>query len=469
MSASRSSSSNKGFKDCWVEPDEVQIDPDPGSTAGGRRSILRCDINPYDLISLSSGLNNEFSPTAANGTDDYDLSVHSQKYENLLDTLYANRYNPAATANIAAISGQRIKLFDGESAAPSVYDDVDEYVYDPVEVQPDTGNLQEPSQIEVIPERPPRTKHKHDSSSATPRDEDVKSLPSQISSEVTQSAIKSILKRPGSSVISAPTGDKPSFDTIRLNQTLVQRLNKLTSDEGVFAKSTGTVSARNIKALSYNGTNSSSSNKDRDSSKRNSGTQFYLPSPLNGPSSLTARKKVHFLVEHNEVIDDDKFFAQLLLSEANARSLVKPAEPPTVTIVEVTDDDSNAKQSSNESVITTLVNHLERQRGLVKEQQPSSLEKVQIQEEVPKVAAVATDVNEDKENAANEQDDDAGELVPPQDINLNFGERVILSLASSESCVGFGLGFAANGTVANFDDEFSACPEATVSRHLVDF
>ncbi|XP_065086428.1 uncharacterized protein RhoGEF64C [Ochlerotatus camptorhynchus] len=358
LSANRGSASNKGFKDCWVEPEEIPPMIEMQEAGAARRSILRCDINPYDLISLSSGLNNEFSPTS--GTEDYDLSVHSQKYENLLDTLYANRYNPAIN-NIAAISGQRIKLFDGD-AGPSVYDDVDEYVYDPVEVQPDPN---QENRVEIIPERPPRTKHKHDPSSpSSSKDEDLKSLPSQISSDVTQSAIKSILKRPGS-VVSAPTGppDKPSYDTIRLNQTLVQRLTKLTSDESVFAK-TSSVSARNSKTPS---------GKDKDS-KRNSASQFYLPSPLNGAGAVAAgalgsRKKVHFLVE-NEVIDDDKFFAQLLLSETNGhtRALIEPNKS-TVTIVEVTPEKTTeegstavvatARDQTSESVIKSLVNHLD--------------------------------------------------------------------------------------------------------------
>ncbi|XP_062710125.1 uncharacterized protein LOC109399288 [Aedes albopictus] len=351
LSASRGGK-DKGFKDCWVEPEEIPLvdSEDPGAA---RRSILRCDINPYDLISLSSGLNNEFSPT--NGSEDYDLSEHSQKYENLLDTLYANRYNPAIN-NITAISGQRIKLFDGD-AGPPVYDDVDEYVYDPVEVQPDPN---QENRVDVIPERPPRTKHKHDSS---PKDDDLKSLPSQISSEVTQSAIKSILKRPGSAV-SAPAGppDKPSYDTIRLNQTLVQRLAKLTSDENVFTK-TGSVSARSAKTAP---------SKD---AKRNSASQFYLPTPMNGGGSvaLGSRKKVHFLVE-NEVIDDDKFFAQLLLSETGNGRL---GQEPTKTIVEVDPDNeadkativASARDETSESVIKSLVNHLDSLRYQQRQQQ----------------------------------------------------------------------------------------------------
>ncbi|XP_055602536.1 uncharacterized protein LOC129751195 [Uranotaenia lowii] len=334
LSASRSSINNsKGFKDLWVEPEELPDDPEPT----GRKSILRCDINPYDLISLSTGLNNEFSPS--NEADDYDLSVHSQKYEKLLDSLYANRYNPAA--NIAAISGQRIKLFDGDAAAPSVYDDVDEYVYDPVEVQSDPSEDQ--PRVEVIPERPPRTKHKNDS----PKEDDVKSLPNQISSSesVTHSAIKSILKRPGS-VTSAPSGpppvpkDKPGFDTIRLNQTLVQRLAKLTSDENIFSKN-NSINLRSTK--SFTGTAKDSQ------SKRNSGSQFYLPNPsINGSTlGLGSRKKVHFLVE-NEVIDDDKLFAQLLLSETGNQPA--NSKPPTITIVEVSPKTPEIQETAEKSL-----------------------------------------------------------------------------------------------------------------------
>ncbi|XP_055631521.1 uncharacterized protein LOC129771664 [Toxorhynchites rutilus septentrionalis] len=328
LSASRNgTNNNKELKDCWVEPEEVPI-VEPETTVT-RKSILRCDINPYDLISLSSGLNNEFSPTSE--TDDYDLSIHSQKYENLLDTLYANRYNPAIN-NIAAISGQRIKLFDGESAPP-VYDDVDEFVHDPVEVQNDPGTE---SRVEVIPERPPRTKQKQD----PPKEDDSKSPPTQISPEVTQSAIKSILKRP-SSVTSAPSSgipDNPGYDTIRLNQTLVKRLAKLTSDEGAFSKNS-TVSARHMRT---------SPAKDKDL-RRNSGSQFYLPNPLNSSggntASLGSRKKVHFLVE-NEVIDDDKLFAQLLLSESGGANHMRPTICPTVTLVEVTPEEGSPQNGN---------------------------------------------------------------------------------------------------------------------------
>lgn len=52
-----------------------------GGTA--RRSILQCSVNPYELISKTLH-NNEFSPL---GDDDvYDM--HSQKYENLLNSLH---------------------------------------------------------------------------------------------------------------------------------------------------------------------------------------------------------------------------------------------------------------------------------------------------------------------------------------------------------------------------------------------
>uniref|UniRef100_A0A182NZS9 Uncharacterized protein n=1 Tax=Anopheles epiroticus TaxID=199890 RepID=A0A182NZS9_9DIPT len=330
----------ESFQDCWVgEPErdaELLVEePTAPNTGQNRKSILRCDVNPYDLISLSGigggsggagGMLNEFAPDG----DEFDL--HSQKYENILDTLYANRYNPPANS-IAAINGQRIKLFDDSGTSVSgapVYDDVDEFVYDPVEVpEPEqdansgdgggSSSTEEPASSPVgTPERPPRSKQKQ--SEAT-KEDDSRSEPT------TPSAIKSILKRPSSmpaapSLPSMVTVEKdttgPGYDTIRLNHTLVQRLAKLTTsgsgtDEtagSTFGKH-GTISARHL------------------TDKRNSGSQFYLPTPfpvaeVNVPDTAQSvtggRKKVHFLVENEIIHDDDRLFAQMLFTE------VSPAE-----------------------------------------------------------------------------------------------------------------------------------------------
>lgn len=51
-----------------------------------RRSILQCNVNPYELISKSAH-NNEFAPL--DGDDVYDM--HSQKYENLLNSLHDHK------------------------------------------------------------------------------------------------------------------------------------------------------------------------------------------------------------------------------------------------------------------------------------------------------------------------------------------------------------------------------------------
>uniref|UniRef100_A0A182MIG7 Uncharacterized protein n=1 Tax=Anopheles culicifacies TaxID=139723 RepID=A0A182MIG7_9DIPT len=322
------------YQDCWVgEPErdaELMEEVSPAANSSqNRKSILRCDVNPYDLISLSGiggggsgggGMLSEFSPDG----DEFDL--HSQKYENILDTLYANRYNPPANS-IAAINGQRIKLFDDSGTSVSgapVYDDVDEFVYDPVEIPAAEmeASSNEPSPSGT-PERPPRSKKQE----AT-KEDDSRSLPSSpISTDpaVAQSAIKSILKRPSSMPAGTPsvTVEKdtsaPGYDTIRLNHTLVQRLAKLTTNGSVTEESTtfgknGTISARSL------------------TDKRNSGSQFYLPTPFpvvaisaissdsspdsaQSTTSASGRKKVHFLVENEIIHDDDRLFAQMLFTE----------------------------------------------------------------------------------------------------------------------------------------------------------
>ncbi|XP_058065878.1 uncharacterized protein LOC131215505 [Anopheles bellator] len=379
------------FQDCWVESerDDGLMRPNdlsstvvsaPSSTVSStnRKSILRCDVNPYDLISLSGtaggggcvALLNEFSPNSPSDefVTDTEFDLRAAKYENILDTLYANRYNPAAN-NIAAINGQRIKLFDDSRPAP-VYDDVDEYVYDPVEIAPDDGAaLDLDLTSNGMPERPPRTKKQQQqqsvseigmvmggSGTAVTKDDDSRSLPAQISTAgpdpgSQSSAIKSILKRSPSSVPAAPrspgepSAGLPGYDTIRLNHTLVQRLAKLTTaadDGGSFGSKTGTVSARNLPKAGA----------DKRHSHR--GSQFYLPTPsteAEEPATAVAssevgstttssggRKKVHFLVENEIIDDDDKLFAQMLFTEVvtvngngtlNGGAAVEPADPGT--------------------------------------------------------------------------------------------------------------------------------------------
>jgi hypothetical protein len=264
LSANRSAI-NKPFKELWVEPDDEPL-VDVGTTEqNGRKSILKCDINPYDLMTVNS-----------------DLSVHSQKYENLLDQLYASRYN----TNVQAVAGQRIKFFEDNNdqnkakGSAKNNDDDDEYIYDPVDVATENQENQ--------PVRPPRLK----SVRATKEDdEDEVQL-----RHPPASGIKSILKRPASQTSSesqespkpAPE-PKPSF-----NSSLALRLSKINFD-GLPNSKSMSISARNLK------------NKDKRSS---SGSQFYLPTPN---STLNTRKKVHFVME-NDADKDMLFAAELLLS-----------------------------------------------------------------------------------------------------------------------------------------------------------
>uniref|UniRef100_A0A182FGH0 Uncharacterized protein n=2 Tax=Anopheles albimanus TaxID=7167 RepID=A0A182FGH0_ANOAL len=385
------------FQDCWVESERDDPLPDelPGtkssvsqtSASPNRKSILRCDVNPYDLISLSGqsggqGLLNEFSPHDTGDGAEFDL--HAQKYENILDTLYANRYNPAHPVNnIAAINGQRIKLFD--DSRPPVYDDVEEYVYDPIELAPvmvADGENGEPDgangtqgELPDMPERPPRTKKQQLPSAsgemAGTKEDDGRSLPSQLSANESgmQSAIKSILKRPPStagavgptpanSVMSEHRSTDgsagPGYDTIRLNHTLVQRLAKLTTaateESGTGFGKSGTVSARHM-TVKANG------------EKRGSrGSQFYLPTPFadalvapeGSVTTVAARKKVHFLVE-NEVIDDDKLFAQMLFTDTvvterngTAKGGIVDAEGPSQDDAELPEKPAMARSADGE-------------------------------------------------------------------------------------------------------------------------
>uniref|UniRef100_A0A182TCA2 Uncharacterized protein n=1 Tax=Anopheles maculatus TaxID=74869 RepID=A0A182TCA2_9DIPT len=231
--------------------------------------------------------------------------------------------------------------------------------------------------VASTPERPPRSK-KQD---VVTKEDDSRSLPSSpISTDpaVAQSAIKSILKRPTSmpagtsAAVVEKDSSAPGYDTIRLNHTLVQRLAKLTtngsgSDEGTTFGKNGTISARNL------------------SDKRNSGSQFYLPTPFpvvaitsadsspdsaQSTTSASGRKKVHFLVENEIIHDDDRLFAQMLFTEVS---------PALASVVEITNGVANGESETKAS----LTNSTELQTFSRKEPTPPNGVSTQVETEEP--------------------------------------------------------------------------------------
>lgn len=128
-SATRNGSgSGSSTKECWIDITETEV------TA--RRSILRCEINPYDLISKRSQNFNEFSPSHDDDDFNYSLELNSRKYENMLDGDMANQQQHNYK-NVAAIAGQRMRLFG--KTKMHAFEEPEKFIYDPIEVQTHTA------------------------------------------------------------------------------------------------------------------------------------------------------------------------------------------------------------------------------------------------------------------------------------------------------------------------------------------
>lgn len=262
----------------------------------GRRSILQCEVNAYELISKISH-NNEFSPA----DDDYDVQIRDKGSE----------------LNVTELAGQRIRL--SGTMNNSTHEDVDTFIYEPITVTDGSHyednyfqNLSSPkhSDDHSLPTRPPR-KNQDTSNSMSTENECTETSPkseymltsatlSHISTDVISNypshTIKSILKRPLSSPSPAPAIEhiKPKPSTVMLAHKNRPKSTSSLVDNTIANGKINTVPSptNTITTVDYKNINF----QDREKRNSASGSQFYLPMPQ--------RKKVQFLVE-NEIIHDN--------------------------------------------------------------------------------------------------------------------------------------------------------------------
>lgn len=300
--------------------------------ASNRRSILQCNINPYELISKTLH-NNEFAPM---GEDDvYDM--HSQKYENLLNSLHSHKSVNTNSIN-APIS--RDRSAPKSTAVGSVSSDdttYEKYNFSPpvstyksakdnnVSVSTAIGNGKNES-IVVLRHAPdvPSKPIAIESISTSPRSECRSPDPPEPSAVIENgtSTIKSILKRPHVTVTNGEeTNVNKSCAVVDAGHALPQ--NGISSKNSVARRTPKRVSTsltttgmnpvtspvvRNTKnnihtvpttnnhaGKGNNRVSVATSTDNGTKVKRDSESHFYLPLPQ--------RKKVQFLVEH-EIIDE---------------------------------------------------------------------------------------------------------------------------------------------------------------------
>lgn len=305
--------------------------------ASNRRSILQCNINPYELISKTLH-NNEFAPM---GEDDvYDM--HSQKYENLLNSLHSHKIintNPSISMSMSRDrSAQKSTTVGSVSSDDTTYE---KYNFSPpvstyksskenkanVSVTVGNGRNEPLATPRNASDASPNKTIDTESISTSPRSECRSPPPPEPSigaAENGTSTIKSILKRPQVTVANGeeanvndttatdgghalPQNGMPSKNSIARRTPKRVSTSLATSTVNPVSSPAVRNTKINIHAMPTannhainKGNNRAAVATSTDSNtkvKRNSGSHFYLPLPQ--------RKKVQFLVEH-EVIDESK-------------------------------------------------------------------------------------------------------------------------------------------------------------------
>lgn len=245
----------------------------------GRRSILQCEVNAYELISNISH-NNEFSPAH----DEYDVQIRDK----------------ASELNVTELAGQRIRM--SGSMNNSTHEDVDAFIYEPISVMNEPidyednffQNLSSPKQSDdlSLPTRPPRNKNQDPSSSTenestdtSPKSEymltsaTLSHLSTDVITNYPTHTIKSILKRPLSSPNQTPAieHNKPKPSTLMLAHKNRPKSTSSLVDNTIANGKINIVpsAAQTVMNADYKNINF----QDREKRHSASGSQFYLPMP----------------------------------------------------------------------------------------------------------------------------------------------------------------------------------------------
>lgn len=277
-------------RECWIN-----LDDDTNSHPNARRSILNCDVNPYELVSNGD----ENSPI--DDLYDAELLMHSKRYEDVLEPLYKKEQNKTKIVNnVAAIAGQRIRLCS-DNIVQEIQEDDSHTVYEPVEFVDEkiVKEVQEigleydvPQEITKIarsisPKRPPRRKHEvsiHEIES-TPTLQLSTYVPQEVPSP-SPNSIKSILKR-----------TSQFLDLITINEDNSNKTNEQLSQNDTLPEID---SDGHYQDLSDTETTTIQTVQQQTITTTTTTTTTLHPTNL---MNSTTRKRVQFLME-NEIIKD---------------------------------------------------------------------------------------------------------------------------------------------------------------------
>ncbi|CAG5025082.1 unnamed protein product [Parnassius apollo] len=268
---------------------EIWVDEDANANEY-KKSILSCDINPYDLVKSSV---NSKSLAEIEFDDDFgDVFQDSLKHKNFKEIRHSK-----SDSNVKAISGQRIRV---SNETKSSSEETSAY-----KSNNDLKNSQSKNQDASPSLSLPNIKNESKRFVSLSKNSSKKIL--NISSRTKPKSVSP--KRPPRRNRSIKIEDDSESDNQKLPERNCNRKIAYESSRNSKHKNLNNDPIKSIlkKPKNYNGHDSNTKTETSDDlfdNKRTNSSQFYLPKPndksLISPQNMIHRKRVQFLVENEE-------------------------------------------------------------------------------------------------------------------------------------------------------------------------
>lgn len=268
---------------------EIWVEEEANAPNDSKKSILSCDINPYDLVK-SNG--NSKSLVEIEFDDDFGHVFQESMKNKNTNSLSKSK----SDSSVKAISGQRIRVSDESKSCTT--EDVS--VYDPVDYDLKSYELKTQ---EISPTLSlPNIKNENKKSSSISKSTSKKILSISTSNRTKQKSVSP--KRPPRRIRNIKTDDDSESD----NQRLTERSSNRKSTK-LKNQNTDTIKSILKKPRNYDSNDSTAKLEITDESfesKRVNTSLFYLPKPKDkgvvnsNRNNMLHRKRVQFLVENEE-------------------------------------------------------------------------------------------------------------------------------------------------------------------------
>lgn len=370
--------------DCWLMEDNESLLQSSGlatsnnsNHATQRRSILRCNVNPYDLISVESGKQTTTVKPKSLPHDDFDVAdaqLHEDEQEQLQQQqqqLREREQRKFYNNNVTAIAGQRISLGDKQNDAADSSDNSYERILiagEKTTTPPQSPALAATSPVAAAisnPKRPPRNKK-----------------PDETLSLETQTASSNAVGVATATTIVAAAVDEPESDSAVVDAFTVLTVTPTPPGIKSILKRPSTLELPGVPLLLPLTDSLPATPATAPLLTPSGKSQFYIPTPTTptptSATSLSARKKVQFMVE-------DKIIA--MTTDAASTATTDDSEMNVAIVVA-------ADETTMPAITTTTANYeyYNRKRNAAAAQQETTQQK---QQQQPTLSVFGSDVDDE--------------------------------------------------------------------------